>query len=143
MTWHGKHHYTFKNLKNEDKELIGFNGLRAFILCDNMVHLIPDLLKTVALFLGGFGIVPSANIPFIGLQSAFVATIWKRAGVPSDKEINTPEFTPRDAYQLKIFDTETPLPGVCKWNDPSLPFFQLFDKHLMKMQSSDRTLLLI
>lgn len=36
--------------------------------------------------------------------SAYVAALWKAGGVFGDKEVNAVEFTPKDLYQLKIFD---------------------------------------
>ena len=36
--------------------------------------------------------------------SSFVAEIWKAAGLFGDLEINTGEFTPKDVYQVKLFD---------------------------------------
>lgn len=35
--------------------------------------------------------------------SAFVAGLYRAAGLFGDYEINATEFTPRDVYQLKLF----------------------------------------
>jgi len=63
--------------------------------------------------------------------SCFVAAIWKRAGVFGDLEINSTEFTPRDIYQLNVFDEK--VDESCLKNDPSLPFCQFFGDYLMEM----------
>jgi len=65
--------------------------------------------------------------------SCFVAAIWKRAGIFGDMEINATEFTPKDIYELQVYDTTTPLPDVCKANDPELPYCQLFGEYEMNM----------
>jgi hypothetical protein len=39
-------------------------GLRVFRTCDSFAHLLPDVLLTAGLFLGGFGLNP--DTPFFG-----------------------------------------------------------------------------
>lgn len=65
--------------------------------------------------------------------SCFVARLWKEAGVFGNLKINSVEFTPRDIYQIKIFDEETPLPDWCKKNDPSLPYCQFFGDRVLEL----------
>jgi len=65
--------------------------------------------------------------------SCFVAAIWKRAGIFGDLEVNATEFTPKDIYEMGVYDTTTPLPDVCKTNDPELPYCQLFGEYEMNM----------
>jgi hypothetical protein len=36
--------------------------------------------------------------------SSYVADIWKHGGIFGDHPINSAEFTPKDIYQLKIFE---------------------------------------
>ena len=76
LMWHGKHYYTFKGLIAGDKDIVNLSGIRAFILCDNITHLIPDIFKTIGLFLGGIGVIPSASIPFFGLQPWSMQKKW-------------------------------------------------------------------
>ena len=54
--------------------------------------------------------------------SAYVAAIYKAAGVFGDLEINSTEFATMDVYIMKLFDTKTPLPDACVEADPDLPY---------------------
>ena len=72
----GTHKYTFKNVTAQDKQLMTAEGLQAFIFCDNMVDVIPDILKTLGLFVGGLGIVKKADVPFIGLKPWKMQEEW-------------------------------------------------------------------
>lgn len=65
--------------------------------------------------------------------SCFVAAAYKRAGVFGDLPINSTEFTPRDIYQLGVFEDASLLDPTCKKNDPSLPFCQFFGEYVMEM----------
>lgn len=38
--------------------------------------------------------------------STFVTAIWKSAGLFGDLEINPPEWSPKDVYQVDFFDKE-------------------------------------
>ena len=50
--WSGKHYWYFNNLTDIDRQIIHIRGVYAFLLCDNILHLLPDLAKTLKLFLG-------------------------------------------------------------------------------------------
>jgi len=58
-----------------------------------------------------------------------VAALYKAAGIFGDMEINAAEFTPRDVYNLKIFDLDFVRPQVCQDADPDQPFCQLLGKY--------------
>jgi len=60
---HGKNVITFK-VTPEELETIKRSGIMVFRMCDKTVNFIPDLFKTLTLFLGGLGLNP--NIPFFG-----------------------------------------------------------------------------
>jgi hypothetical protein len=60
----GVHKVTFTNLSDFELKFIKNNGLQAFRFCDSMINIIPDLIMTAELFLGGLGLNP--NIPFFG-----------------------------------------------------------------------------
>ena len=58
--------------------------------------------------------------------SSYVASFYKQAGVFDPSwVINPPEFTPRDVYTLKIFDSNAYRPDECVSADPDLPYCQL------------------
>jgi hypothetical protein len=60
----GKHVVTFNKLSHEQIENVLKFGLHIFRVCDSLHHIIPDILMTAALFVGGLGTNP--NIPFFG-----------------------------------------------------------------------------
>jgi len=60
---HGKNVVTFK-VNAEELETIKKSGVMVFRMCDKTVNFIPDLFKTLVLFVGGLGLNP--NIPFFG-----------------------------------------------------------------------------
>lgn len=66
--------------------------------------------------------------------SALVAAILQAGGLFGDLEINPHEFTPRDVFQLKIFEEnfESVLPKECLGNDPGLPYCQVRGKTLIE-----------
>jgi len=45
--------------------------------------------------------------------SAYVAAVYKAAGMFDDMVINGVEFTPKDVYDMNIFDTNWDRPDVC------------------------------
>jgi hypothetical protein len=51
--------------------------------------------------------------------SSYVAGLYQAAGLL--KNINGPEFTPRDIYTLNVFDLEYKRPANCAAADPGLP----------------------
>jgi len=63
--------------------------------------------------------------------SAYVAALYKAAGLFGDLEINAGEFTPKDVYQLNIFDLNFQRPQACQDADPNQPFCQLLGKYRM------------
>ena len=65
--------------------------------------------------------------------SAYVAAMYKAAGLFTDFNVQATEFTPRDVYSLDFFDTSYPLPEQCVAADPSLPYCQLLGKYRMTL----------
>ncbi|CDW80089.1 UNKNOWN [Stylonychia lemnae] len=65
--------------------------------------------------------------------SAYVAAVYKAAGLFGDFHINGPEFTPRDVYTLNFFDLNYKKPESCQQVDPSQPFCQILGKYRMTL----------
>uniref|UniRef100_A0A7S3JJD4 Uncharacterized protein n=1 Tax=Euplotes harpa TaxID=151035 RepID=A0A7S3JJD4_9SPIT len=65
--------------------------------------------------------------------SCFVVGVYKAAGLFGDMEINAVEFTPKDVYQLDIFNATAELPQKCKDADPGLPYCQILGKYRMTL----------
>lgn len=63
--------------------------------------------------------------------SALATDILRHAGVFDDLEISATEFTPRDVYMLKIYDTQKP--EICQNADPDLPYCQLMGNYKMEL----------
>jgi len=63
--------------------------------------------------------------------SAYVAAMYKAAGLFDDMEINAVEFTPRDVYTLAFFDLDYQRPQACIDADPELPYCQILGKYKM------------
>lgn len=63
--------------------------------------------------------------------SAYVAGLYKAAGLFDDFDINATEFGPRDVYTLNVYDLVTPRPEACVTADPDSPFCQLLGKYRM------------
>ena len=61
--------------------------------------------------------------------SAYVAALYKAAGLFEGLEINATEFTPADIAVLKFWDETSPLPADCLDIDPDLPYCQLLGKY--------------
>jgi hypothetical protein len=59
--------------------------------------------------------------------AVFVANFWKNGGLFDGFEIQGQEFTPKDIYQLDIYekDYKDKRPEGCKLADPDLPYCQL------------------
>lgn len=67
--------------------------------------------------------------------SSFIMDIYKSAGVFGDLDLTVTEFTPRDTYQLAIFDYTKPSP--CENFDADIPFCQvLFNNNLAFLNQS-------
>ena len=60
--------------------------------------------------------------------SCFVIAFYKAGGLFDGMEINPNEFTPKDVYQLNIWDTNFKKPKICEERDPDLPYCQLMGK---------------
>jgi hypothetical protein len=88
----GVHKVTFENLSEFELEFIQANGVQAFRFCDSMVNIIPDLVMTAELFIGGLGLNP--NIPFFGshvpmhMQELNVEFVKKATGFQWKKRKN-------------------------------------------------------
>ncbi len=60
----GEHKYTFTGFTADELEYISVNGIKFLRFCDSIDHIIPDLLLTAQMFIGGLGLNP--DIPFFG-----------------------------------------------------------------------------
>lgn len=96
-----------------------------------------------------FEIIDPMNIDLIGLTSwpeqdswmydnhpsltcaSFVTALLKQAGVFSNinGDINGSEQSPKDLYQMAIWDSDWKLPEGCKKADPALPYCQFLGDH--------------
>lgn len=59
-----EHHWTIKRMRPAHMQAVKSFGLRIFKTCDKFANILPDLLLTVGLFAGGFGLNP--DIPIFG-----------------------------------------------------------------------------
>lgn len=112
----GVHKVSFKNLSEFELNFIKFNGLQAFRFCDSMINIIPDLIMTASLFIGGLGLNP--NIPFFGshvpmyMQELNVDFIkratgfqWKKRKYPTFlKDYSAENFRSGDYLAITRFD---------------------------------------
>jgi hypothetical protein len=67
--------------------------------------------------------------------SCFVIAFYKNGGMFDDMEINSTEFTPKDVYQLNIFDRsyKNNRPSICQEADPDLEFCQVMGKYKIQI----------
>jgi len=65
--------------------------------------------------------------------SAYVAAMYKAAGLYDDFDVQATEFTPRDIYTLNFFDLNFTKPEACVAADPTLPYCQLLGKYTMTL----------
>jgi len=65
--------------------------------------------------------------------SAYVAAVYRAAGLFGTYDINGPEFTPKDVYTLNFFDTNFKRPDNCVQADPDQPFCQILGKYRMTL----------
>ena len=65
--------------------------------------------------------------------SAYVAAVYKAAGLFGDMEVNATEFGPADVYGLNFFDENFKRPQACIDADPDLPYCQLLGNYRMKL----------
>jgi hypothetical protein len=70
--------------------------------------------------------------------SCFVVGFWKAAGLFGDLEIEATEFSPKDVYQLKVFNTTYNLPEVCREADPDLPYCQVLGNYKLTLTNYNR-----
>jgi len=66
--------------------------------------------------------------------SCFVVAFWKSGGIFDGYEILPNEFSPKDVYQIDIFDKHFERPLVCKDADPDLPYCQLIGRYNMELK---------
>lgn len=64
-------------------------------------------------------------------SSSFVISALRAAGLFADVQINAAEFTPKDVYQLRIYDTEFQRPEDCLEADAYIPYCQIMGKYRM------------
>jgi len=67
--------------------------------------------------------------------SCFVVGFYKHGNLFGELEILPYEFTPKDVYQLNIFDKEYKerRPKICKEADPELEYCQIIGKYQVKL----------
>jgi len=65
--------------------------------------------------------------------SAYVAAMYKAAGLFGDMEIQATEFATMDVYVMNLFDETTPLPEQCVAADPTLSYCQLTGKYRIEL----------
>lgn len=62
----------------------------------------------------------------------FVFQMLKHGGV-IDKNIQATEQTPKDVYQMHLWEVPSSLPEVCTAADPSLPFCQIMGTYILPL----------
>jgi hypothetical protein len=67
--------------------------------------------------------------------SCFVIGFYKHGGMFGDLEIEPNEFTPKDVYQLSIYDRsyKDRRPQACKDADPNLEYCQVIGKYQVEL----------
>ena len=78
----------------------------------------------------------TGELPRDGLSyvcSAYVAAMYKAAGLFQGFNIQATEFTPRDVYSLNVYDSDYARPEACVSADPTLPYCQLLGKYRMTL----------
>ena len=68
--------------------------------------------------------------------SSFVLSFYKNAGILGDFTIYGQEFTPRDVYDLSIFDNQAQVPLACQVADPqsvNLPYCQILGNYRINL----------
>lgn len=61
--------------------------------------------------------------------SALVIGVYKAAGLFGDLKVEATEFTPKDVYQLDVFNKTAVRPEKCVLADPDLPYCQILGKY--------------
>jgi len=98
----GTHTFTLTELSSSQFEEITVNGLNAFRFCDHLINELPDVLMTVELFLGGFGLNP--NIPVFGSRPP----VWMvDENIKFIKDATGYQWEPRPkAVQKTVYDID-------------------------------------
>lgn len=67
--------------------------------------------------------------------SAYVAAVWKAAGLFAPYHINATEFSPKDVYVMDFFEKDpTKLPAACATaNGSDVPYCQITGKYQMTL----------
>lgn len=63
--------------------------------------------------------------------SAYVAAVYRAAGLFGNYTIYGPEFTPKDVYTMNFFDKNFTRPAACVQADPDQEFCQILGKYRM------------
>ena len=77
----------------------------------------------------------SANCNHSFVCSSFVFTMYKSAGLFDDDTdlYQGVEQTPKDVYQMMMFDADWDRPQVCKDANPALPYCQLMGQYVLTL----------
>lgn len=66
------------------------------------------------------GITPRDGWSYV--CSAYVAALYKEAGLFDGFQVEGTEFTPKDVYTLNVFDLNYKKPEICEKADPGTPY---------------------
>lgn len=72
----GEKRIVFESLSERERENIEHYGLQIFSFCDSLINMVPDVMMTVGMFLGGLGTDPSK--PFIGSYPTYLQEYLNR-----------------------------------------------------------------
>jgi hypothetical protein len=97
----GTHKVTFKNLNATQMSNVKSFGIHAFRFCDSVGNLIPDVLLTALLFVGGLGTNP--NIPFFGSKPTFWMEMANEAFI---KKSTGYQWQPRNDVLINLDESE-------------------------------------
>jgi len=80
-----------------------------------------------------YGEEPRDGLSFV--CSAYVAAVWKAAGLFAPYHINATEFSPKDVYVMDFFEKDpTKLPAGCAAaNGADVPYCQIMGKYQMTL----------
>jgi hypothetical protein len=102
----GLNRFTFTGMTKEELEYVSMRGVEFMRYCDSAIHMVPDLILTAQMFLGGLGLNP--NIPFAG---SHVPMEQQKANVDFIKEATgfqwksrTPTYIDYDASNIRSGD---------------------------------------
>jgi hypothetical protein len=98
--------FTWKNMTSVEYNNVITWGIHIFRLCDSLKHWIPDVLKTVEVFLGGLGTNP--KIPFFGAKppkyQQKLNIDFIEAGIGFRWKEREPHFVNLSNYEVKSGD---------------------------------------